>query len=52
MTKEKMSGMSITISDDDRALVNELQKKLGLDRKPLFMLLVREKLIELENRGT
>lgn len=44
----KTSGMSINVTDEERALVVEAEKLTGLGRKALLLSLVREKLLKLK----
>ena len=47
----KTSGMSINVTEEERALVAEAEKLTGLSRKALIMSLVREKLIALKGKN-
>lgn len=44
----KTSGMSISITDEERALIVEAEQITGLGRKALIMSLIREKLNSLK----
>jgi len=44
----KSSGMGISVTKEERALVQEAQDLTGLGRKPLIMMLIKEKLAKLK----
>lgn len=47
----KTSGMSISVTDDERALIVEAEKLTGLGRKALIINLVREKLLSIKGKS-
>lgn len=47
----KTSGMSVNVTEEERALVAEAEKLTGLSRKSLILTLVREKLIALKGKN-
>lgn len=44
------SGLSINVTDEERALVVEAEKLTGLSRKALILSLVREKILHLKGK--
>jgi len=51
MPKTKTSGMSISVTDDERRVITEVESLTGLKRKALIMSLIRAELRRLVKNG-
>lgn len=50
--RKKTSGMSMSVTDDERDLMNELQELTGhVNRKPMIMNLVRKELASIKGQS-